>query len=198
MRTELKSRCDGAGNGSRTEEFSGANLWQVSRIGRFYIVAAIYRVTMLAAVRVFIQRVRSKVRKLFSFMGMSLQEAVMEKIVIARTTDELKAGVDEALDSSVGLIIIRERRAKRAHRAVAGIRSLSPKKLALLAAAIARGDLILALEIIANSGLGPRRIRAIQALGVKRSYRLGTSYHETGYKDSDNHPDREYVLESTK
>ncbi len=36
---------------------------------------------------------------------------------------------------------------------------------------------------------------AVEAVGVKRSYELGTRYREASYIKSDNHAERECVLE---
>jgi hypothetical protein len=67
--------------------------------------------------------------------------------------------------------------------------------MALLAAAIARADFIKIIQMLMDWNVGPRMTMAIEAVGVKRSYELSRKYREVSHVKSDNHAERECVLE---
>ncbi len=89
-----------------------------------------------------------KLKRFFHRLKSSKQEVVMERIIIAKTTSDLKAGIDDAMEKDARRIAIQDRRAKRAHRAVKAFNSITPKQMALLAAAMARADFVKIVKML--------------------------------------------------
>jgi hypothetical protein len=62
--------------------------------------------------------------------------------IVAKKTRQLKDGLDKALENRDQRVVVQHRRAKRMHRAIKGIKELSPANLARLGGVVAAGNLL--------------------------------------------------------